>query len=144
MNPAVKGNTTPDNDAYLWICVACYSQDRILPLPRASLDTSAVVVRTQLETELVSKDYTSPVRHDSYRSRWCIGMRSKRHNGQRERKFHFRGHLPRTMLDSCVRATRLLIDNDESGDVTAALTITLSFCTAVVLRSAAKLFEHLR
>ena len=58
---------------------------------------------------------------------------SKHYNGKRERKFRFPSHLPRVMLDSCLRATRWIVYNDKSGALTASLTIALSSRFTVVL-----------
>ncbi|UYV63593.1 hypothetical protein LAZ67_2004917 [Cordylochernes scorpioides] len=60
--PTIKWNDTPDHNALLWTCVVFKSEVRIHTLPRTSPDTFASVVRTQSETGLVTKDYTSPVR----------------------------------------------------------------------------------
>ena len=60
-------------------------------------------------------------------------MRSKRHNGQRERKFRSLSHLRRVKLDAYLRATRVMVDNDESGIVAAAQTIVVSSHLVVVL-----------
>ena len=95
--------------------------------PRTSQDTSAIVIRIQLETVLVTKDHISKVstilvgraRHHSNRTLRCTDMRSisitmvseRQQASQRSgHKFRFLSHKPKIMLD-----TWWIIDNDESG-----------------------------
>ena len=63
MNPAIKRDDTPDNNPLLWAYVACDSQRRFPYTHTAQVleDTSAVVVKIQFESGLVTKDYASPV-----------------------------------------------------------------------------------
>ncbi|GFU32401.1 hypothetical protein TNCV_3611691 [Trichonephila clavipes] len=60
-DPAVKGDGTPDRNALLWAYIACDSQSRIPSLHWMSPNTSAVVVKTKLETGLVTEDYAFPI-----------------------------------------------------------------------------------
>ena len=79
-----------------------------------SPNTSAVVVRTQLETGLVTKDYIRPQSkqflvdwawHYCNQIWWHASMRDEHHNGQLKCKFSFLSHLPRVMLDLCAGYT---------------------------------------
>ena len=54
MSPTIKGDDTADQSALLWACVACDTQGRLRPPPLRW--TSMVVVKTQLEIGLVSKE----------------------------------------------------------------------------------------
>ena len=54
-----------------------YSQGKFPPLPRVSEDVSVVVIRTQLETGLVTNDYMSPaVQFRVYRAWNVFSIRS--------------------------------------------------------------------
>ena len=57
MSPAIIGDDIADHNFLMWAYMASDIQSTFPPL----LMTSTVVVRTQLETKLVSKDYTSSV-----------------------------------------------------------------------------------
>ena len=57
----------------------------------------------------------------------------KHHKGKREDKIRSLSHLPKVKLNSCVRATRWMVDNDESGAMTAAETIALTSRSLVAL-----------
>lgn len=78
---------------------------------------------TSLKT--ICNHYNRSMRYTCVRGKW--------RNGQRERKFNTFYHLSRVLLDTCVRITRWIVDNDESSTVIAALTIALSFRSVVAL-----------
>ena len=145
MSPAIKGDDTLDHNALccgpVWLVIVRTSY--LPPVLRTSHGTSTVVVRSQLEMGLVTKDYTSPV---SAIPRWLstaplwsdsvvTGLRNKHHNGQREYKFRFMSYVPKVMMDTCVQAKRWIVDNDKFGALTAALTIALSSCSTMALWS---------
>ena len=61
MSPAIKRDDTSDYNTLLWACVAYDSQGGLPQLPRTPQDTFEVVIMTQLETGLITKNYMSPV-----------------------------------------------------------------------------------
>ena len=139
MSPTIKEDDISSHNALrgpVWLSIVKADPPRIHTLRRTSQDTPAVFVRTQLETTLVTKDYTSQsayflvdlARHHSNRTRRWTGVRGKYHNGRWEHKIRFLSYVPRVMLDICVQATWWIVDNDESGSVTATLII---FCFPV-------------
>ena len=66
-------------------------------------------------------------------TRRCTGVRDKRNNDGRELKLRSLRRVSRVMFDTYSQAKQWIIYNQESGGVTAALTITLPSRTILAL-----------
>ncbi|GFY11381.1 hypothetical protein TNCV_3182271 [Trichonephila clavipes] len=60
-DPAIKSKCSHDHNSWFSACVASKSESKVGTLPWVSLDTSSMIVRTQLEAGFVAKHYMSPV-----------------------------------------------------------------------------------
>ena len=64
-------------------------------------------------------------RHHSNRTRQFTSVRDKLHNSRWEHKLLSLSQVQKVMLDTCVQATRWIMENDESSALTTALTFKL-------------------